>query len=71
MERHCKHLKAEEHGVILAEHQRGSSLRRIGRRLERHHATIGPELMRGGTPRGYDPDVARRAREAAQPFAPF
>ncbi len=29
MESHCKHLNAEERGVIFAEHQRGSSLREI------------------------------------------
>ena len=38
MERHYKHLDAEERGVILAEHRRGSSLRQIGRLLGRHHA---------------------------------
>jgi IS30 family transposase len=66
MERHYKHLNAEERGVILAEHRRGSSLRQIGRLLGRHHATTGLELTRGAAPGGYDPQVARLARYAAQ-----
>jgi IS30 family transposase len=66
MEKHDKHLNAEERGVILAEHQRGSSLRQIGRIVGRHHGTIGLELTRGATPDGYDPHVARLARDAAQ-----
>jgi IS30 family transposase len=66
MEKHYKHLNAEERGVILAEHQRGSSLRQIGRIVGRHHGTIGLELTRGATPDGYDPHVARLARDAAQ-----
>jgi IS30 family transposase len=52
MEKHYKHLNAEERGVILSEHQRGSSLRQIGRLLGRHHGTIGLELTRGATPDG-------------------
>ena len=66
MERRYKHLDAEERGVILAEHRRGSSLRQIGRLLGRHHATIGLELVRGAAPGGYDPLVARQARDAAR-----
>ncbi|MFT4700515.1 MAG: IS30 family transposase [Yoonia sp.] len=66
MEKHYKHLNAEERGVILAEHQRGSSLRQIGRLLGRHHGTIGLQLTRRTTPDGYDPHVARLARDAAQ-----
>jgi len=66
MERHYKHLDAEERGVILAEHRRGSSLRQIGRLLGRHHGTIGLELVRGAAPGGYDPQVARQARDAAR-----
>jgi hypothetical protein len=31
MEKHYKHLNAKERAVILAEHQRGSILRQIGR----------------------------------------
>ena len=64
MERHYKHLCAEERGVILAEHGRGSSLRQIGLLLGRHHGTIGLELLRGAVPGGYDPQVARQARDA-------
>ena len=66
MERHYKHLCAEERGVILAEHGRGSSLRQIGRLLGRHHSTMGLELVRGAVPCGYDPQVARQARDAAR-----
>ncbi len=57
MEKHDKHLNAEERGVILAEHQRGSSLRQIGRIVGRHHGTIGLELTQGATPDGYDPHL--------------
>jgi len=66
MERHYKHLDAEERGVILAEHRWGSSLRQIGRLLGRHHATIGLEMARGAAPGGYDPQVARLAHDVAQ-----
>lgn len=66
MERHYKHLDAEERGVIFAEHQRGSSLREIGHLLGRHHATIGLELKRGAALGGYDPQVARQAHDTAQ-----
>jgi len=66
MERRYKHLDAEERGVILAEHRRGSSLRQIGRLLGRHHATIGLEMVRGAAPGGYDPQVARLAHDVAQ-----
>jgi hypothetical protein len=59
-------LNAEEPGVILAELQPGSSLRQIGQLLGRHHGTIGLELTRGAAPDGYDPHVARLARDAAQ-----
>jgi hypothetical protein len=55
MERHYKHLNAEERAVILAEHQRGSGLRQIGLLLGRHHGTIGLELTRDATPDGYEP----------------
>lgn len=66
MEIHYKHLNAEERGVIFAENRRGSSLRQIGLLLGRHHGTIGLELKRGAVPGGYDPQVARLARDAAQ-----
>jgi len=81
MESHYKHLNAEERGVIFAENRRGSSLRQIGLLLGRHHGTIGLELTRGAAPGGYDPQVARLARDTAQlrsgrrrklvPAAPF
>ncbi len=81
MDRHYKHLNAEERGVIFAENRRGSSLRQIGRLLGRHHGTIGLELKRGTASGGYDPQVARLARDAARlrsgrrqklvPAAPF
>jgi hypothetical protein len=41
MERHYKHLKAEERGMIFAENRRGSSLRQIGPLLGRHHGRGG------------------------------
>lgn len=66
MDGQYKHLDAEERGVIFAEHRRGSSLRQIGRLMGRHHGTIGRELMRGALPCGYDPQVARQARDAAR-----
>jgi len=56
----------EERGVIFAEHQRGSSLREIGRLLGRHHGTIGHELKRRGASDSYDPQEARRAHDMAQ-----
>ena len=66
MERRYKHLDAEERGVILAEHRRGSSLRQIGRLLGRHHGTIGRERVRGAAPDGYDPQAAHKARDMAE-----
>lgn len=49
------HLVNVEHGVIFAEHQRGSILLEIGRLLRKHHGTIGHELKRGGASGSYDP----------------
>ena len=66
MESHYKHLDAEERGVMFAEHQRGSSLREIGHFPGRHHVTIGLKLKRGAALGGYDPQVARQARDTAQ-----
>ena len=65
-ERHCRHLDAEERRLILAKHRRGSGLRQIGRLLGRHHSTNGLELVRGATLGGYDPQVARQARDATR-----
>ena len=47
MDRQYKHLNGEERGVILAEHRRGASLRKIGGLLGRAPSTIGRELRRG------------------------
>jgi len=47
MDKRYKHLNVEEHGVILAEHRRGASLRAIGELLGRSASTIGRELGRG------------------------
>ena len=66
MDRHFKHLYAEERGVIPAEHRQGSRLRQIGRLLGRHHANVRLELTRGAAPGGYDPPLALLARDAGQ-----
>jgi IS30 family transposase len=66
MDRQYEHLDCEERGVIFAEHRRGSSLRQIGLLLGRHASTIGRELGRGATSTGYDPQVARQARDVAR-----
>lgn len=47
MDRRSKHLSSEERGVILAEHNRGSSQRSIGSLLGRPASTICRELARG------------------------
>ena len=61
MDRRSKHLSSEERGVILAEHDRGSSQRAIGRVLGRPASTIGRELARGRQADGsYCPTAARR-----------
>lgn len=66
MDRRYDHLDCEERSVIFAEHRRGSSLRQIGRLLGRHASTIGRELVRGATSTGYEPQVARQARDVAR-----
>jgi IS30 family transposase len=61
MDRRSKHLSSEERGVILAEHDRGSSQRAIGRLLGRPASTICRELARGRRAGGgYCPQAARR-----------
>ena len=61
MDRRSKHLGSEERGVILAEHERGSSQRVIGRLLGRPASTICRELARGRRAGGgYCPQAARR-----------
>ncbi len=61
MDRRSKHLSSEERGVILAEHNRGSSQQAIGRLLGRAASTIGRELARGWQADGsYCPMAARR-----------
>jgi IS30 family transposase len=47
MDRRSKHLSSEERGVILAEHNRGSSQQAIGVLLDRSASTICRELARG------------------------
>ena len=60
MDRRSKHLSSEERGVILAEHDRGSSQRAIGRLLGRPASTICRELVRGRQVDGrYCPQAAR------------
>ncbi|WP_223428942.1 helix-turn-helix domain-containing protein, partial [Tateyamaria pelophila] len=62
MDRRSKHLSSEERGVILAEHNRGSSQRLIGQLLHRPASTICRELTRGRQEDGtYCPQTARRA----------
>jgi len=51
---------------LQAPEPRGSSLRQIGQLLGRHHGIIGRELKRGTPPGGYDPQMARLARDAAK-----
>jgi len=64
MDRRSKHLSSEESGVILAEHDRGSSQRAIGRLLCRPASTIGRELARGRQGDGsYCPTAARNVYE--------
>ena len=46
------HLNSEERYVIYHLRLFGLSLREIGRRLERHHTTIGRELSRNGPVHG-------------------
>jgi IS30 family transposase len=47
MDIRSKHLSSEDRGVILAEHNRGSSQRLIGQILHRPVSTICSELSRG------------------------
>jgi hypothetical protein len=47
MDIRSKHLSSEDHGVKLAEHNRGSSQRLIGQLLHRLASTICRELARG------------------------
>lgn len=62
MDRRSKQLSSEDHGVILAEHERGSSKRGIGQLLDRPASTICMELARGRQGNdSYRPSVARRA----------
>jgi len=60
MDRRSKHLSSEERGVILAEHNRGSSQQAIGVLLDRSASTICRELARGRQDDGaYCPQAAR------------
>ena len=47
MDRRYKHFDGEERGVILAEHRRGASRRKIGGIPGRAPSTIGRGLRRG------------------------
>jgi IS30 family transposase len=60
MDRRSKHLSCEERGVILAEHNRGSSQQAIGMLLDRSASTVCRELARGRQDDGtYCPQSAR------------
>jgi IS30 family transposase len=63
MDIRSKHLSSEDRGVILAEHNRGSSQRLIGQLLHRPASTICRELARGRQEDGcYCPELARRLK---------
>jgi transposase, IS30 family len=65
MDIRSKHLSSEERGVILAEHNRGSSQRLIGQLLHLPASTICRELARGRQEDGsYCPQAARRVYDA-------
>ena len=65
MDIRSKHLSSEDRGVILAEHNRGSSQRLIGQLLYRPASTICRELARGRQEDGsYCPQAARQAYDA-------
>ena len=65
MDIRSKHLSSEDRGVILAEHNRGSSQRLIGQPLHRPASTICRELARGRQEDGcYCPQAARQAYDA-------
>ncbi len=65
MDIRSKHLSSEERGLILAEHNRGSSQQAMGRLLGRLASTIGREIARGRQPDGsYCPTGARRVYDA-------
>ncbi len=66
MKIHYKLPNAEERGEIFAETRLGTSLRQIGQLLGRHHGIIELELKRAAAPCGYDPQMARLARDAWQ-----
>ena len=60
MDIRSKRLSSEDRGVILAEHNRGSSQRLIGQLLHRPASTICRELARGRQEDGsYCPQAAR------------
>jgi IS30 family transposase len=62
MDIRSKHLSSEDRGVILAEHNRGSSQRLIGQLLHRPASMICRELARGRQEDGsYCPQAARQA----------
>jgi IS30 family transposase len=59
MDIRSKHLSSEDRGVILAEHNQGSSQRSIGQLLHRPASTICRELARGRQEDGcYCPQAA-------------
>nr|WP_083906646.1 helix-turn-helix domain-containing protein [Octadecabacter arcticus] len=65
MDIRSKHLSSEDRGVILAEHNRGSSQRLICQLLHRPASTICRELARGRQEDGsYCPQAARQAYDA-------
>ena len=66
-----KHLSSEDRGVILAEHNRGSSQRLIGQLLHLPASTICRELARGRQEDGfYCPQAARQAYDARRALPP-
>ena len=64
-----KHLSAEERAVIMIEHDNGSSVRRIARRLGRSASSVSREIRRNVVPTTSDQvnaPVVRAGYDATQ-----